>query len=204
MGAEEIDWASFNRNRHLRPARELLQRTLGCIKLSGMSPGVAVDLGCGSGAETLELLKGGWTVHAVDAEPSGLATLVDTAGDEFGGRLHVHQANFEEFVFPPCDLVWAGYSLPFCAEAKFPDLWASIVSSLRCNGRFVGDFFGDRHAFAGSEGVLVLSEAAVRAMLAGLSIESFDIEDGVRPSGGAITRWHAFGVAARKPKEANH
>jgi tellurite methyltransferase len=201
VSTPENEWASFNRNRHVRPARELLKRTLGCIKLSGESPGVAIDLGCGSGAEALELLKGGWTVHAVDTEASGLAMLAESAGDDFGARLHLHQTKIEDFVFPPCELVWAGYSLPFCAPEKLPGLWAAIVGSLGANGRFAGDFFGDKHAFAESDGVHVLAEVAVRGMLSGLSIEAFDIEDGYRPSGGAITRWHAFGIAAIKPKQ---
>jgi len=32
----------------------------------------------------------------------------------------------------------------------------------------------------------------------GLQVEAFDVEDGHRPSGGRIARWHAFGFACRK------
>jgi tellurite methyltransferase len=36
---------------------------------------VAIDLGCGDGAETLELLRRGWTVLAVDGSSAGIARL---------------------------------------------------------------------------------------------------------------------------------
>lgn len=204
MSSTDDDWTRFNRRRRPRPTRELLRRTLSCIEYSGAGPGVAVDLGCGSGADALEMLNAGWTVHAVDADPVGLALLAEAAGPELAARLQVHPVRFEDFEFPACDLVWAGHSLPFCPAAALPAVWQSIIGALRPNGRFAGDFFGDRHGFSGSDGVHVLTEAAVRSMLDGLTIEAFDTEDGWRPSGGVITRWHAFGVSVIRNPKAPH
>ena len=45
-------WDDFVRSSRLRPSRELLRRTLGAFALAGQAPGVAVDLGCGSGPDT--------------------------------------------------------------------------------------------------------------------------------------------------------
>jgi SAM-dependent methyltransferase len=199
MTPTDGEWTSFNRAAVGRPSRELLRRTLGCAALSGLSAGVAVDLGCGSGADALELLRRGWTVHGVDADPSGLEMLAQAAPSSVCERLHLHHSAYESFTLPECDLVWAGYSLPFCPPRRWPELWSAIKDALRPGGRFAGDFFGPKHAFAADGDVLLFSEEDLRAQLTGMLVEAFDIEDGVRPSGNQITRWHAFGVAALKP-----
>lgn len=73
------------------------------------------------------------------------------------------------------------------------------MTALRPNGRFAGDIFGEKHAWAADPGIHVMPEEALRHQLEGLVVETFDIEDGFRPSGGELTRWHAFGIAVRKP-----
>jgi tellurite methyltransferase len=114
-------------------------------------------------------------------------------------RLETHVQRFEDFDFPACDLIWSGYSLPFCDPAAWPQLWARALTALRPGGRIAGDLFGTKHAFRAEGDVLVFSEQEARSLFAGLELEAFDIEDGYRPSGGEITRWHAFGFAARVP-----
>lgn len=124
--------------------------------------------------------------------------LMESVPPPLRASLHTHAVRFEEFELPPCDLIWAGYSLPFCPAAHWPRVWNSLVEALRPEGRFAGDLFGDQHAWATASDIHVLTEDALRRQLEGLMIEAFDIENGVRPSGGILTRWHAFGVAVRK------
>lgn len=199
MPEAPIDWSAFNRAARSRPSRELLRRTLGCMAIEGRPPGVAVDLGCGAGADSLELLRRGWVVHAVDASADSLDLLKAAADAESIGQLHAHPQAYESFDIPACDLIWAGYSLPFCPPQAWPALWLRAVRALRPGGRIAGDLFGTRHAFGSDGDVLLFTEADARALLVGLEVEAFDIEDGHRPSGGQITRWHAFGFAACKP-----
>jgi tellurite methyltransferase len=80
MPEVSVDWSEFHRAALLRPPRELLRRTLGCFELEKAQPGVAVDLGCGSGPDSAELLKRGWRVHAVDTSDSGLKLLRSSLG----------------------------------------------------------------------------------------------------------------------------
>ena len=195
---DQPSWNGFHKAALGRPPRELLVRTLNFFVVEGRAPGVAVDLGCGSGPDTLELLRRGWRVHAVDAEASGLTMLRDTAPPEAQARLFTHAARFESFEFPPCDLVWAGFALPFCPADEFAALLRRVASALTVGGRMAGDIFGDRHAWSAEPDVLTLTEQQARSALDHLTIEAFDIEDGYRVSGGDVTRWHAFGFAARK------
>ena len=59
-------WDNFVRSSRLRPPRELLRRTLGAFLIEGRPPGVAVDLGCGSGPDAAELLRLRLVVSAVE------------------------------------------------------------------------------------------------------------------------------------------
>lgn len=67
-------WGRYHRLTAERPSRELLRATL---RLLGTTPSrrLAVDLGCGAGVESLELLRGGWSILAVDASPSAIEQL---------------------------------------------------------------------------------------------------------------------------------
>lgn len=198
MQPDRSEWEAFNRAALERPVRELLRRAVGLFEVTGRPPGTAVDLGAGSGADTLELLRRGWTVHAVDRDRASLGMLLDRVPGEVRDRLVIEPVAFQDFQFPRCQLVWASYSIPFCPRSDWPDLAERIFESLAPGGRFAGDFFGSRHAFATYGDVMVLTEEEVRAGLERYELEAFDIEDGVRPSGGQVTRWHAFGVTARK------
>ena len=112
MSPIDKEWTAFNSAALERPPRELLRRTLGCSELDGQTAGVAVDLGCGSGAETLELLRRGWVVHAVDSDKSSLEMLAQRVPAAARTNLHLHQMRYEDFTFALCDLVWAGMCCP--------------------------------------------------------------------------------------------
>lgn len=198
MSNDSEDWSEFHRAARSRPPRELLRRALGAFAVERRPAGVAVDLGCGSGPDAAHLLQSGWTVHAVDTAAQGLEMLRSAVPAPARARLVTVEARLERYELPPCDLVWSGWSLPYCPAAEWPALVQRIGAALRPGGRFAGDLFGPRHAWAAGFEVTTLEEAALRQQLrdAGLTIEAFDVEDGWRPSGGAMTRWHAYGVIA--------
>lgn len=190
-------WSEFHAAAAGRPPRELLVRTLNFFDVERRAPGVAVDLGCGSGPDTVELLHRGWTVHAVDSDRQGLAMLAKAAEPEWQDRLHTHPIRLEDFDFPACDLIWASFALPFCRLDAWPQLLTRAIGALRVGGRFAGDMFGKEHAWSSAPDVLTRTEAQLRADLHPLQIEAFDIENGYRVSGDEVTRWHAFAFAAR-------
>ena len=199
MAQAAFDWTEFHKMSMGRPPRELLRRTIGCFDEEKRSPGVAVDLGCGAGVETMELIRRGWHVHAVDSSSRGIELLEGMLPSGARPQFTPHVANFETFDFPDCDLVWAGYSWPYCTRGGWQPLWQRMTAATRPGGRIAGDCFGEKHAWAGEPEIHTVKEQDLRLTLAGLILEAFDIEDGVRPTGDGITRWHAFGIAVRKP-----
>jgi membrane dipeptidase len=160
-------------------------------------PGLAVDLGAGTGRDTAELLRRGWNVIAIDGEREAIDRLLTLVGDE-SSRLETRVGRLEDEPWPQCDLVNASYALPFTRAEQFDALWARIVGSLRPGGRFSGQIFGVNDEWAGS-GVMVKTRAEVETMLAPFEVEylrEFDARDATTV--GTSKHWHLYHVVARK------
>ena len=86
------------------------------------SPGFALDLGCGSGRDTLTLLARGWRVHAIDTEQDAFVRLEQSVPTMQRGQLTWALGRFEEIDLPKANLANASFSLPFCRPEMFPSL----------------------------------------------------------------------------------
>jgi tellurite methyltransferase len=165
------------------------------------SPGRAVDLGCGAGGDTAELLRRGWSVMAIDAEPEAIMRLRrrDDLGPGGLARLETQVAPFEDAVLPAADLVNASWALPFCLPASFPTVWTRIAGSLVPDGRFCGQLFGDRDGWRDQPDLTFLSRVEVESLLEGFEAEQFDeVEEDGTTALGEPKHWHVFHVVARK------
>ena len=131
----ENQWAAYYAAGSGRGARPLLLDALARFAphLPDALPRLAVDLGCGDGTETLALLQQGWRVLAIDQEPAALQLVETKVRGAMGTRLETRVAPFENLVLPAADLIYAGYSLPFCAPAHFAALWDTIITALPGN-----------------------------------------------------------------------
>lgn len=187
------------------PARPLLLRALDSVAYSDETAGgirggsVAVDLGAGEGRDTVELLRRGWRIVAIDGEPEAGRRLL-ARGDLVGrDRLEVVVAGFEEVELPRCALLNAAYALPFCPPSGFEDLWRRCVAALEPGGWFVGQFFGERDGWAALPDRSHQTRAGVERLLVEFEVEIFEEEerDGSDALGYA-KHWHVFHVVARK------
>src|SRR5215211_1849929 len=113
------DWVGYYDDQGDREPRETLRDALDRFEREG-GTGTAIDLGAGQGIETAELLRRGWQVVAVDAEPDGIRRLRDRAGDD--ARLTTLVSPMQDAELPAADLVHASFSLPFCPPEAFPAL----------------------------------------------------------------------------------
>jgi SAM-dependent methyltransferase len=198
--ASEIEWEAFYRALEGRALREVFVDATPFMPVAvpGDPALVAVDLGCGDGTETLELLRRGWTVLAVDQSSQGIARLLKSVPPAVLERLTTQVAPYAEVELPPADLVYAGLSLPFCDPHQFDDVWARIATALRPGGLFVGHLFGPHDTWAGTPDMTFHTRAEVEKLFADfdiLSLREVD-EDGEALSG--PKHWHVFHVIARK------
>ena len=197
MAEQRSAWSDYYAKMAGRPPR----RTLLAALEKFAAAGDAVDLGCGDGRDTVELLRRGWTVLAIDAEPEALERLRARPDLPKGARLETRCARFEETDWPPADLVNSSFALPLAAPERFPALWAKITASLKPGGRFSGQLFGERDSWRGEKAITFLSRDAALRLLTGFDIELFDEEesDAVTPRGKA-KHWHLFHVVAKRAR----
>ena len=169
--------------------------------------GVALDLGCGEGRDTVELLRRRWCVLAIDSHPEAIARLTARAARERPESAHLLRTGietFEELPMPAAmfDLVNASFAIPHVSPTQFAGLWARIAASIRIGGRFCGQFFGERDEWASTpDGVTRTfhTRAEVDEMLAGFEVELLDeVERPGKDAFGQPKRWHVFHVVATK------
>ncbi|MEL6166170.1 MAG: class I SAM-dependent methyltransferase, partial [Cyanobacteria bacterium J06628_3] len=144
-------WSDYYQAVANRPPRETLLTALTNFELeNATSTRTAIDLGCGSGRDTVELLRRGWKVIAIDSQEEAIEHLIEQQKNycESETLLENRISRFENIDLPSgVDLINASFSLPFCEPQSFPELWNKIFSSLICGGRFSGQLFGNKDSW---------------------------------------------------------
>ena len=194
----DSDWRDYYERTAGRPPR----RTL-LVALDGFGEGSgrnAVDLGCGNGRDTVELLRRGWRVLAIDAEPAAIEGLRARPDLPKDAMLETRCARFEDTDWPMVDLVNASFALPLCKPTRFAELWARIERSLKPGGRFAGQLFGPRDAWRGEKDITFHQRTEIDRLLAGFAVELIEEEetDTATPYG-KPKHWHLFHIVAHKP-----
>lgn len=196
------DWPGYFQVTQGRPARETLLEALDRFEQEpAEEPRFAVDLGCGEGRDTAELLRRGWKVLAIDGHPDGIGRLVSRDDLVDPQRLTMQLAPFESVQLPRCDLLNASFSLPFCHPDHFDKLWDKIVASIAPGGRFSGQLFGDRDSWAQIDDRSHHTREQVERLLAPFDIETLKEEEREgQDCSGTNKHWHVFHIVARRPK----
>jgi len=189
-------WAAYYQQLRDRPPRRTL---LAALDAFGETPAdaLAIDLGCGDGRDTIEILRRGWSVVAVDAEPEALRQL---AARGLPGTITPILSRLEEVPLPlGVQLVNSSFAMPLCEPERFHELWTRIRAELPAGGRFSGQWYGPRDSWVGRPGITFLERRQAMALLDGLEIEMFEEEeaDSVTPRGNP-KHWHIFHIVALK------
>lgn len=174
-------------------------------------PKIAIDCGCGAGADIEFLLENEFTVHGFDLEEESIAKCQSRF--RTNENLFLSKASFSTFEYPDASLIVADASLFFCPTSDFDEVWSKIYQCLLPKGIFCGSFLGneDTMAVPGDNPsvfwphVTAFNEAEVMELLKQYEVLRFNTHksSGVTAQG-VPHNWHIFQVVAQKPNRSKH
>lgn len=194
------DWISYYEAVAGTPPRDTLVTALDAweAEFPDAADKHGVDLGCGEGRDTVEFLRRGWRVLAVDSEPAALAWLRGRDDLPATGALTTRLAAIEDTDWDKADVVNASFVLPFCPPPRFDGLWRRIVASLRPGGRFAGNLFGPDDTWAGPD-LTIVTRGELDDRLAPFELDHFEeINRDGEDAKGLGKHWHLFSVVGRR------
>lgn len=187
------DWSNYYKATAVKPPRPLLVKALEHVK----NKSKAIDLGGGALNDAKYLIGQGFDVTVVDKSP-----LVEQEAKNMpSDKLHVHTSSFEEFDFPTdeYDLASAMFALPFTSPSYFESVLLKIKDSLKKDGVFCGQFFGERDEWKTNPNMTFHTKDQVEKLLSDLEIILFkEDEKDDKTAKGDMKHWHVFHVIARK------
>ena len=92
---EKPAWLEYYKATSKLPPMDTLTKALSLFDADGSAKGerFAIDLGCGAGRDTVELLRRGWKVLAVDNEPEAIKWVRSTTKPKYQARLKTRLAS---------------------------------------------------------------------------------------------------------------
>lgn len=193
---DDRNWSEFQRLTAKAPPRPMLLKSL---ELFNGFTGFAVDLGCGSGIDTIKLINSGWRVCAVDATVNGFENIKSSIPQEKLINLELKQEFFEYLSIPEADLVYSSFSIPFCKPESFDVFWNKIITAIKSGGRFAGNLFGDKDEWSGINDMTFKTQEQVFDLFKELQIEYFNEIYADGPTAISTTKkWHIFEVIAKR------
>jgi tellurite methyltransferase len=182
---------------------------------------LALDIACGEGRDTREMLRRGWRVIAIDSHKDAITRTLAALSDEAKARCDVRQLEMEEIATDATlaravelrdtdaatgnagrgglDLVNASFALPFCEPTRFAEIWTWIAVALRPGGRFAGQFFGERDQWRSIRPGSHVTRDQLERLLGAYEVEYLDeVEKDGSDAMGGVKHHHVFHVVARR------
>lgn len=190
------DWTNYQNKTYGDDACKLIIDFLDKYKVNS-----AIDLGCGSGNETVYMVKNGIKVLAIDRQLNQ-DFILNRLSDSEKQLISFKESSFEDVELPKTKLLTAFFSIPFCNPNNFDELWTKIYNSIEDNGYFVGQLFGDRDAWNVVESINTFSIDKVKEYLKNYNIIKLEEIEYVRESDNK--KWHFYDIIAQKKVGDKH
>ena len=190
------DWTNYQNKTYGDDACKLIIDFLDKYKVDS-----AIDLGCGSGNETVYMIKNGIKVLAIDRQLNQ-DFILNRLSDNEKKMISFKESSFEDVELPRTNLLTAFFSIPFCNPNNFDELWTKIYNSIEDDGYFVGQLFGDRDAWNVVDSINTFPIDKVKEYLKKFKIIKLEEVEYVRESDNK--KWHFYDIIAQKKAGDKH
>ena len=184
------DWTNYQNKTYGDNVCKLLIEFIDKYKVDN-----AIDLGCGSGNETVYMVKNGIQVFAIDRQLNQ-DFILNRLSDDEKKLISFMESSFEDIELPKTQMLTAFFSIPFCNPNSFDELWDKIYNSIEDNGYFVGQLFGDRDAWNVVDSINTFPIEKVKEYLKKYNIIKLEEVEYVRESDNK--KWHFYDIIAQK------
>lgn len=189
------DWDNFHRITNNKPPRKNIIHFISKYSITGK----AIDLGCGSGSDTIFLIKNNWNVLAIDSSniEERIRSKLSNSEQE---NLRFEVQKFEKLKLSKCDLLISNNSLPFCDKDYFYQMWIEICLNIKNDGYFVGNFFGinDEWNTKNTKMTFFSKEEVIELFNDFEILEIQEIEKDKPTAEGKMKHWHTIEIIAKK------
>ena len=133
------NWKRFIKHLVGMPPRQLLVNFI--KKYSPSKEALFVDIGSGSGNETVYLLENWYKVIAIDGEKLSEKVIIPRISSDQKNRFEFRQQKLEDLQLPEkADVIYSFYTLQFCNPENFDATVKTIQDSIVSSWFFVGNF----------------------------------------------------------------
>lgn len=189
-------WQKYVDGTKSKPPRKLL---INALNICNPVLDNALDLGAGALNDTKFLIESGFkNVTAIDIEKYAEDVYIEWDND----KVTYIDSTFDNYEFPKnnFDLINAQYALPFNPKNTFNKNFEKLKGSLKQNGLFIGQFFGDRDDWnKNDEDMTFHTKNLALEAISDLDIILFQEEEkDEKTLDGNNKHWHIFNIIAKK------
>lgn len=202
--ANNEKWTEYRK----RTREELPKKPL--VKLlDRLEPGKAIELGPGSGTDTLYLLEKGWQVLGVDSASGteeDIRDLIRTKNQDVLANFSFQSQKFEDLELEKegYDLLVGFNSVFFCSPEKFNDFFKILTDSIKPQGYLLINLLGKNDDWRNTESKhrTFLEWEEIVELLKDFEIDEYTIKEREFDSETTMSKtpkhWHTFFICAKK------
>jgi tellurite methyltransferase len=200
-GVNMIDspWSSYYKNTLLKEPNKTA--IIACKQFINTVEKTVLDIGSGTGCDSMYFLENGFTVFALDQETNALDILQEKIKGNTNFNINFIHSQIQEYIIPnnTFDIINASYSLPFMPKKQLMIVWQKIYDGLKINGILSCQLFGIHDDWAKNTEMAFLSIGVVKRICKNYEIVHFEEldADGLIADKSA-KHWHLFDLVLKK------